>query len=135
MVPKNSLDNLVRNSDLTPSQRKARASKAGKASAKARRERKAMREIALDLLAMPVTKEMEDGLRQQSPLSMPKGRLTAEQGVVLVQLAKALAGDTRAVEFIRDTSGQKPAEKVEASVDVAKASEQLGDMLDEFADG
>lgn len=127
--------NLVRNEDRTPEQRRANARKAGKASAKARRERKAMREAAIELLSMPITKPAEAKIRNKSPFSLPDDRLTAEQGIVLAQLAKAFTGDTKAAEFIRDITGQKPAEKVETTVDVAKVSEQLGDMLEEFSEG
>ena len=48
-----------------------------------------------------------------------KGKnITVEQAMLIAQIKKALGGDTRAIEFIRDTMGQKPVEekKVETNV-------------------
>ena len=45
--------NLIKNEDLTPSQRRKNASKAGKASVKARREKKTIQTLLNDLLNNP----------------------------------------------------------------------------------
>ena len=88
--------NLIRNEDLTPSQRRERASKAGKASAKKRAERKTLREELLLLL--------EQGKNQEK--------------ISLALLKKAENGDTRAYEIIRDTIGEKPKENINVSGEV-----------------
>lgn len=49
--------------------------------------------------------------------------------MIAAQVKKALKGDTRAFEVIRDTSGEKPAEKVEAQVKNDNA-----ELLKEFLD-
>ena len=86
--------NLIRNEDLTPIERRERARKAGIASGKVRAERKTLREELLLLLAQGDT---------QNKLSLS-----------LIQ--KALTGDTKAYEVIRDTIGEKPKDIIDANV-------------------
>ena len=87
--------NLIKPSDLTPTERRENASKAGKASGAARRARKTLKEELLLLLS--------DG-DTQSRLS-------------LALIEEALNGNkagsvTKAFEVIRDTIGEKPTEKI-----------------------
>ena len=65
-----------------------------KASAEARARRKSMRE-QLDIL-----------------LSMDNN----QENVLVAMIRKALEGDVRAMEFLRDTVGEKPTDKMEADV-------------------
>lgn len=39
--------------------------------------------------------------------------MSGAEAIVMAQMKKALKGDTKAFEVLRDTSGQKPVEKVE----------------------
>lgn len=75
----------------TPSEQRAISSKGGKASAKAKKERKALREELLLLLAEGDT----------------------QKKVSLALIRRALTGDTKAFEVIRDTIGEKPVEQVQ----------------------
>lgn len=77
----------------TPSSKQAReiGSKGGKASAKSKQARKTLRE---ELLAM-----LEDGDTQEK--------------VSIALIKKAMRGDTKAFEVLRDTIGEKPVDKVE----------------------
>lgn len=84
-------DNLIKNEDFTPSERRERASKAGQASGKARRERRALRDELLLLL--------ESG--------------DAQQRLCTALLERAFNGDTKAFEIIRDTIGERPIDKKE----------------------
>lgn len=95
--------NLVPLNKRAKSEQREIRKKAGKASGVARRRRKALRE---DLKAMLLTKIMtEDGTEK-----------TTQEEIVLALINAALRGDVRAFLAIRDTIGEKPAEKVEASV-------------------
>jgi hypothetical protein len=93
------IDNLVKGDEIhkfTPEE----ASKGGKKSAEVRRKKKELREV-IELL---LEKEYQD-----------KKSGTTKSGAELIafkQFQKALEGDTRAFEVIRDTAGQKPVEKV-----------------------
>ena len=77
------------------------ASKGGKASAESRAARKTFREGLLLLL--------------NEPMKDKAGNVTDKttQDVVIAALVKrAVSGDTRAFEMIRDTIGEKPVEKL-----------------------
>ena len=68
----------------------------GKASGKARREKKLLRDTLLELL------EMTD----------KKGH-TGQDAICVSLFKRANQGDTKAFEIIRDTIGQKPIERIE----------------------
>lgn len=84
--------NLKKNSDRTPSERKELARKAGKASGRVRKARKTLREELLLLLSEGDT----------------------QKNVTVALLEKALAGDVKAFEVVRDSIGEKPVDKVES---------------------
>ena len=83
-------ENLVSLADRTTEEQRAIASAGGKASGEARRKRKTLKEELLLLLS--------EGETQQS--------------VTLALIEKAMSGDTKAFEVIRDTFGEKPIDKV-----------------------
>ena len=53
-----------------------------------------------------------------------KEGMTNAEALVLSMLTKALEGDTKAFEILRDTSGQKPVDKIEVGV-ADSVAEQL----------
>lgn len=75
------------------------ASKGGKASAETRRKKRDIR-LALEAL-LEKTYKGKNG-----------EELTGAEAIAVKQMEKALKGDTRAFEIVRDTAGQKPVEKV-----------------------
>ena len=83
--------NLKPNTERTPKERKELAKKAGRKSGQVRRERKALKEELLLLLS--------------------QGNLQEKLSLALIN--KALSGDVRAFETIRDTIGEKPVDKQE----------------------
>ena len=83
-------ENLVSLADRTTEEQRAIASAGGRASGEARRKRKTLKE---ELLLM-----LSEGETQQS--------------VTLALIEKAMSGDTKAFEVIRDTIGEKPVDKV-----------------------
>ena len=109
--------NLIPNSKRTPSERRENARKAGIASGEARRARKTLKETLLMML--------EEGDTQNN--------------ITLALLDKALKGDTKAYEVIRDTIGEKPVDKLDVgnkdnvpfqSVDLSHLStEQIKELL------
>ena len=76
----------------TKSEQREIAKKGGKASAKKRQEQKTLKEELLLLLAEGDT----------------------QKKISLALIKKALQGDTKAFEVIRDSIGQKPTDKVES---------------------
>ncbi len=121
--------NLVRNEDRTPEQRRKNAVKAGKASAAKRRERKAMQEIARIVLDMPLEPGEVEEIEGLSFEDCPDANLTLGQAAVLAVAKKAKRGDVQALVFLRDTAGEKPVDKVEVSSDVAAAAKGIREMI------
>jgi hypothetical protein len=85
--------------------------KGGKARARQRREQKEMKEALRALLDMPMGKGR---LNDFNNIAEAKGRnITLQEAILLSQALKAANGDTQAATFIRDTSGNKPNDKIE----------------------
>lgn len=103
--------------DLKPVQSteeaKERGRKGGIASGKARREKKLMRETLDILLSMPLKNGKfadVDSIRNFAAL---KGKnINVQEAILIAQIQKAMKGDTRAAEYVRDTIGQKPVDNV-----------------------
>lgn len=91
--------NLIKNEDLTPKQRRENASKAGKASGEARKRKKTLKEELIILLELE-----KEGKSNQERMS-------------IALLEKAQKGNTKAFEIIRDTIGEKPKEGLEFNQD------------------
>ena len=87
--------NLVPMASRTPRERREISRKGQKASTEAKRARKTLKETLLRML--------EEGNTQND--------------ITLALLQKALNGDTKAYEVIRDTVGEKPTDKIEQSGD------------------
>lgn len=100
MPNKGNIDNLIRNEDLTPEQRRLNTSKAGKASAKAREEKKTFKAMLEILLEKEL--ETKDG-----------GKKTTREAILIGQIKEAIKGKTKAAEFIRDTMGENPKQVVD----------------------
>ena len=110
-------DYVINEDNLKPCKTKEeareRGSLGGIASGKARREKKMFQEAVLNALKAKDT----------------DGRTMLEKGVVAV-IERMLKGDTKAFEVLRDTAGEKPTEKVEASV-----TNENKELLKEYMDG
>lgn len=89
-------ENLKPNTERTPKERSELARKAGKASGKARRQKKEFREL------------LELALSQPNADNPDVDNWTAATAALL---QKAMGGDVRAWEVMRDTLGQKPVEE------------------------
>ena len=107
------IDNL-----RTPSTDEARqrGQAGGIASGKARRDKKAMKDTLTALLSMPLKSGKAADVESIKNLAALKGKnITVQEAIMLAQIQKALKGDTKAAEYIRDTSGNKLKEAVEVS--------------------
>ena len=118
--------------DQTAEQRKAAASKAGKAAAKKRREKKQMQEIAKIVLHMPFegTDAQLDDLEGLSFEDYPDRKLTVSEISILKVAKKAMRGDIAAIQFLRDTAGEKPVEQIEVSADIGAACDAIGKLIE-----
>lgn len=91
-------ENLIPFNERTEDERRELARKAGIASGEARREKKLLKELLEMALSQP--SEIVDGEDNYTAIT-----------AALVQ--KAIQGDTKAYEVIRDTLGQKPVEQAQ----------------------
>ena len=102
-------DNLVPFNELTEEEQRKIASKGGKASVEARRQKKSMQELAKIILGMSIQNGEVHSVEDIKSISDIKGKnLTVDQMILLKQVEKALKGDLQSATFVRDTSGNKP---------------------------
>lgn len=93
---------------------KYKGRKGGIASGKARREKKLIKDTLETLLAMPLKSGKAADLDTIRNVAALKGKnLTVQEAIVFAQVQKALRGDIRAAEFVRDTAGQAPTKSVD----------------------
>lgn len=93
--------NLIKNEDLTPKQRRENASKAGKASAKKRQQNKTFKEIINKFLDGQVT---DDRLKQQMvEFGFADEEVSNKSCAVFALWKEAIKGNTKAFELLRDS--------------------------------
>lgn len=90
------------NSNQSREEAKKNGRKGGKKSGEVRRQKKTMR-------------EMLDYLLEKELTSKNGEKATTLEAMMTAMIKQGLNGNVKAVEFIRDTTGQKPTEKVEAT--------------------
>lgn len=98
-----SIDNLIKNSDLTPQERKEKAHKAGIASGKSRRYKKHLQDSLRKLLVGDYTIKNGDII----------STLQGYDAVATSMILQAISGNVKAATFIRDTIGEKPTDTLE----------------------
>lgn len=92
--------NLIPNSERTPKQRRENAKKAGIASGEARRKKRDLK-LAIQALLEADIKDKKTG-----------DVMSGAEALAVAQFRKAMRGDTKAFEVLRDTSGQSVVQKV-----------------------
>jgi hypothetical protein len=102
------------------------ASKAGKASAAARRKHKAFRDVFRDILSLDVTDEKVAETLQSLGLDPSFANAIGLQAI----LKAAQTGDIEAARFARDTIGEKPTEALQMSFDKPVKSMDLSKLSD-----
>lgn len=94
---------------------RSRGRKGGIASGKARREKKAFKETLEAILSMPMKEGKNISLDDIKSFASIKGKnISVQEAILIGQIQKAMKGDTKAAEYVRDTIGQKPTDKIEA---------------------
>ena len=104
--------NLIPNSERSPSEVRENGRKGGKASGETRRRKKEMRERLEILLSMPISSGKNADIESIKSFGALKGKnITVEDAVLIAITQKALKGDIQAGTFLRDTVGEKPTDK------------------------
>ena len=93
-----------------------------------------MRETFRDLLDMPLK---EGDLDEVTALAgANRKNVTVGEAIALIMANKAIKGDVRAAEFVRDTSGQKPGTQVQVTTESKQASQEFMALVEGIkADG
>lgn len=104
------MGNLKSNEERTPEERRINAQKAGRASGRARKKKKLLRECLETILSARVTDEEIQALLEENGVEN-----SYDNAMSMALIKKALQGDPKAFEVVRDTIGQKPQDKVEIS--------------------
>ena len=120
--------NLIPNSERTPEELKAITTKGGINSGKARRQKRTMKDTMSILMSMAVKEgDIPDIEEIKSVAELNKLNMDIETAICIKQAMKAVKnGDTKAAEFCRDTSGNKPVERVQ----VAEVSQEVIDEVE-----
>lgn len=106
-------DNL-KTIELTHEQAVKFGSKGGKASVRAKRQRKTMK-MQLELLMSSKldNPDLEKIKKVLTKFKIPKSDENIQMAMNVSMVQQALKGNTKAYEIIRDTLGEKPADKIE----------------------
>lgn len=122
-------ENLIQNKNLTPSERRRNASKAGKASGVARRKKANLKKMFDTLLTSDVSNK--DLKKQLKNMGLDT---TNEVALGLAMLNKAIKGDVRAFESITDiVKDDKKEDLVSVNVNIGDAIiEQVKNMEKEY---
>lgn len=98
-------ENLIRNEDLTPEQRRENARKAGKASGAKRQKKKLLKEIAE---AIGAAQAPEEVIAKIEKLGLYDGsKITLDEAMMMAQYGKALSGNVQSANFIAEMKGEK----------------------------
>ena len=118
---------------MTPEQRAECGRKGGIAKREATRRRKEMRETLEILLDMPMKKGKVYTADEIKCFADLNGKnITIDQAMMVKLIQKALKGDINAIAMVRDTIGEKPAEKIDATVTKNPFDELTADELREL---
>ena len=126
-MPRGNRDNL--DPVTTNEEAKKRGAVGGKKSGIARAKKRAMAETMEIILTMPLKDGMVDDIESvTSNAEIEKRNVTVQDAIIAAQAKKAMKGDTRAAEFIRDLIGAK--------VQVAETSplDGIASVLSKFAE-
>lgn len=128
----NSLNNLTNIADnVTSEDCKRNGHKGGIASGKARRERRDMQKRIQEIFDMTISRGKEGKFDN---LADANGQnLSVIDACLLKQFQKALKGDTRAIEFLRDSAGMKPVDEHNVTTEI-KGTDKLGEILEALQD-
>lgn len=85
--------------------------KGGVASGKARQKKKLMKDLVIEMLNSKIwSDELKAKILNVFP-EMEDEKMQVQTAMIASQIQKAMKGDTKAFEVMRDTAGQKPVEQ------------------------
>lgn len=109
----------IKKGELTSEEAKRRGRNGGRASVKARRERRRFEETLRIMLTLPTKQgKVTDAakLKTLSKDELEAANLTVQDKIVVRLINEAMKGNTKAYEAIRDQMGEKPTDRQEVTV-------------------
>lgn len=104
---------------MTPEQRAAYGKQGGIASGEAKRRKKALKETLNVLLDMPMKSGKNADIESIKNFAALKGKnINVQEAMAISMIQRALKGDVNAANWVRDTSGQKPTDKVDMKMEL-----------------
>lgn len=117
--------NMIPTTKIPKEQHLSMSSKGGKRSGEVRREKKKMREQLITMLKLTLNNNEYFDITQANSIADLNGKnITLQEAMLLQQVKKALKGDRKAAEFVRDTAGEKPTEEINVKAE-SKVHEDL----------
>lgn len=128
------LKNLKSFNKMSPEKHKEISRKGGYATAKARSERKKMAATLEMLLDLGIRKGQKTNIENlKSIVDVKNKNITVEEAILVVLTQKAMSGDLKAIEMIRDMLGEKPTDTVDLKATFNDG--KLGDILAQLQRG
>lgn len=122
-------DNLVSLATRTTDEQREIAKKGGKASGKARREKKLLKDQINLLLSLPLKdKKAKEKLKA---LGINADNIDNQMAMVIAMWNKAIKGDVQAFNTLRDTVGEKPVDEVNVRQTVDSTIREIEKYVDE----
>ena len=124
---------MANEQNLRPAQYKLsqeEAKRGGIASGKARREKKMLKDalsVGLSIALQGDSKDELENLDFAGALNNPN--LSMLDKIAVAMIAEAANGNVQAAAFIRDTMGEKPAEKIDVSADIETAKKSVAEIV------
>lgn len=121
----------IKKGELTSEEAKRRGHNGGKASGKARRERRRFEETLRIMLTLPTKQgKVTDAakLRTLSKDELESANLTVQDKIVVRLINEAMRGNTKAYEIIRDTIGE------DANQQTVSPLDRLAQVLEKYAE-
>ena len=104
-------ENLIPNSARSPEELRENGRKGGVASGKARQKKRLMKDLVIEMLNSKIwSDELKAKILNVFP-EMEDEKMQVQTAMIASQIQKAMKGDTKAFEVMRDTAGQKPVEQ------------------------
>lgn len=104
---------------MTPEERAECGRIGGIKSGETKRRKKAMKETLEVLLSMPMKGGKYADIESIKNFAQLKGKnINVQEAMMISMIQRALKGNVQAAEYIRDTIGENPTQKIEADLDM-----------------
>lgn len=103
--------NLIRIGELPEEQQRKMRQMAGKASGAARRRKRDLKNLCQTLMDSQITDQKTRETVVKYFPNLTDDDLDYATAMIYAQIKKAIEGDSKAFELVRDTSGQRPTDK------------------------